>query len=690
LVPVLPLCQIMIEEDQVDPQPTPPKEPRRISLRPVTVILSLTAIMLLLMVWGMPYLQTRYDLPWEFPQADQTTEITPTLLDETPTPELQATSTSTVAAQEASPGFWMGGTVILSIQQGLDSHLYAYNPLVEMGEDSSPLTQLTGGSWDDITPALSPNQDQLAFASNRDGYWDIHTLDLSKGEIASLTDSPDYEASPSFSPDGLWLAYEGYVGDNLEVLIRPVDGSQDPIQLSNHFAADYQPAWSPTGRQIAFVSTRGGGSHIWLANLDESGDERFIKLSGHAEASAAYPAWSPDGRYLAWGAVTEDGLHHIYLWDNQEPEVPARENGSGDWAVWSPDGSALLVVLLTPYHTYLTAYPIDQIGSVILPPVRLPGPVSGLVWADGDRLGALQVEALPTPTPLWQPNIDLGAGGAGNRWELEKLDDVVAPYPRLHDRVNESFQALRRTLGDQVGWDLLAELENAYIPLSSALPPGLVENWLYTGRGFSFNTLPIEAGWMTVVREDFGQSTYWRVFLRARYQDGTQGKPLQELPWDFNARYSGNPRPYDQGGELAAVVPAGYWVDMTQLAAVFEWERQPALANWRAAYRSARFNEFIKTDGLDWVSAMLEIYPPEVLLTLTPLPTPTPSQTPAPLWYKSPTPTLTASLTPTPTMTSSATAAASPTKTDTPTGAPVPSSTPTPTATPSGTGTATP
>jgi len=681
----------MIEEDQTEPQPTPPpKEPRRISLRPVTVILSLTAIMLLLMVWGIPYLQTRYDLPWKFPATTPILEVTPTLLDVTPISDLLPTSTETMPVRKASPGFWEGSSIILSIQQGLDSHLYAYNPLGELGETTSPFTQLTGGSWDDITPVLSPDQEQLAFASNRDGYWDIHLLDLSRGEITLLTDSPDYEASPSWSPDGLWVAYEGYVVDNLEILIRPVDGSQDPIQLSSHFAADYQPAWSPTGRQIAFVSMRDGSSQIWLANLDESGANRFVNLSGHDEASAAHPAWSPDGRYLAWGAVTQDGLHNIYLWDSQDPEAPPRESGSGDWAVWSPDGAAFLVVLETPYQTYLTAYPRDQVGSVILPPVRLPGPVSGLLWAEGDLLGSLEFETQPTPTPLWDTRINLQPGSVGGRWDLVELDDVGAPYPRLHDRVDESFQALRVELAKQVGWDLLADLENAYIPLSSALSPGLVEDWLYTGRGFSFNTLPIDAGWMAVVREDFGQSTYWRVFLRTRFQDGSQGRPLHALPWDYNARYTGKPRPYDQGGEFAAAVPAGYWVDMTRLAATYEWERQPALANWRAAYHSTRFNEFVKTDGLDWVSAMLEIYPPEVLLTLTPLPTPTPSNTPAPLWYKSPTPTLTPSLTPTPTMASTATAAASPTSTVTPTDTPVPSSTQALTATPSGTGTATP
>jgi hypothetical protein len=86
-------------------------------------------------------------------------------------------------------------------------------------------------------------------------------------------------------------------------------------------------------------------------------------------------------------------------------------------------------------------------------------------------------------------------------------------------------------------------------------------------------------------------------------------------------------------------VPPGYWVDVTSLAAQYGWERVPALPNWRTFFRGARFTEFILTDGLDWYSAMLQLYPPEVLVTPTRLlpptltPTRTPTATPTPDQY---------------------------------------------------------
>jgi TolB protein len=255
------------------------------------------------------------------------------------------------------------------------------------------------------------------------------------------------------------------------------------------------------------------------------------------------------------------------------------------------------------------------------------------------------------------------------------LEDVEAPFPMLHDQVDEAFQALRLRIAQESGWDLLAALENAFVPLTSPLDPGMGEDWLYTGRAFAFTSSPINAGWLVVVREDFGPQTYWRIFMRARYQDGSAGIPLHERPWDLASRFKGDPLVYEQGGKLLDTVPQGFWIDLTQHALVYAFERQPALSTWRAAYPAARFNEFALTGGLEWREAMLELYPPEVLLTPSPVVPDTATPTSTSRWYQSPTPTPTPTIRPTFTP-------ISPTPTITPT--PIPTLTPTltPTITP--------
>ncbi len=169
---------------------------------------------------------------------------------------------------------------------------------------------------------------------------------------------------------------------------------------------------------------------------------------------------------------------------------------------------------------------------------------------------------------------------------------------------------------------------------------------MYTGRGFALNPLPFSAGWLVAVREDYNGLTYWRIYARTRYQDGSQGIPLLVHPWDLDARHSGNTQAYEQGGAFAPI-PQGYWVDITDLASRFGWQRLPALVNWRTYYAAARVNQFVVTGGLNWQNAMAQLYPVEAIATPTFVPTPTttltPTRTPWPgrRYYQTSTPTVT-------------------------------------------------
>jgi TolB protein len=226
----------------------------------------------------------------------------------------------------------------------------------------------------------------------------------------------------------------------------------------------------------------------------------------------------------------------------------------------------------------------------------------------------------------------------GGRQHLVVLDGVQAPFPQLLDQVDEAFQALRVLVAEKSGWDFLASLDNAFVPLTAPLPPGMGEDWLYTGRAFAFDSQSMNAGWVVVVPERFGHQTYWRVYLKARFQNGSQGKPLNDLTWDFNARYQGDPNLFENGGDQIATSPPGYWVDFTDLACALGWERLPALPTWQSAVYTARFNEFLLPIDQTWEETMLDLYPAEALLTPTPIfpPTLTPTRTPS--WPVSPTP----------------------------------------------------
>lgn len=585
----------------------------------------------------------------------------------TPSPEsVPATITDTLTPEPVTATL-AHDLVVLSIEENGYAHLFVTVP----GE--MELTRITTGNWNDITPAISPDGSRIAFASNRDGFYDIYLLDLQSGGVQRLTETEQFDSSPTWSPDLAWIAYTTYMGDNLEVAIYSLtDPSQEQIILTESPASDHSPAWAPNGRQIVFVSDRSGDSEIWLANLDINDETRFKNLSKAPQSAETHPTWDAKGARLAWVSDSlQLGYSGIYAWEANQPDRPAQWIGDGDWPAWNAQGNQVIALLDGPNQQYLTAYTLN--GRLLLAPLPLPGRARGLIWPNvslpNPLPDAFTQAADATPTAMWAPILTPVGSIPNQRWYVVDLPGVQAPYPQLHDLVDESFTALRERAVKDTGWDALGSLENAFVPITTSLDPGYQEDWLYTGRAFAINSLMVNAGWMAVVREQIGTETYWRLYLRAQRQDGSLGEPIQNPPWDVNARYDLDPRSYEAGGRYAPV-PPGYWVDMTSLAQAYGWQRLPALPNWQNYFAGARFTEFAMPNGLDWYDAMLELYPPEVLATPTRVlpPTATASKTPVPSSTPGP------SRTPRPT--------GSPTHTRTPTSTPTSSNTPLPTVTP--------
>jgi TolB protein len=564
----------------------------------------------------------------ETPQPSATLTPLPTTTSTqtaSPTPPPTATSPPTLTATPLEVGITpSSGTLILSLREGGDTHLFAYRPFLEGNANSLsalPLTRLTSGPQNDITPALSPDHSKLAFASNRNGSWDLYILDLQKQELTQFTDTSAYEAYPSWSPDGKWLAYEKYEDGNYEIILKDTARENGAINLTNHEAADHSPAWSPGGRKIGFISSRGGASAIWVADLDQSNvEDRFTRVSPGNSQQLKHPTWSPDDRYLTWAQISQNGQHDIHIWDSQKPDLPPAALVSGDWAIWDEKGEMIFTLVEQPLETYLTAHPVPGKTNlpVFLPAVQLPGSVEGFCWGNEVNLSGFDLTtAHLTPTPLWEAEQTSGPENGLNRYSVVDLEDIEAPYPQLHDLVNEGFSALRQKTAQKVGWDFLGVLENAFLPLTSHPKPGLENNWLYTGRGFSLSNVPYQAEWMMIVREDFGVQTYWRVYVKALKQNGQLGRPLKTHPWFFDPHHT-SAQSYEKGGIQSQTIPAGYWVDFTDLALAYGWERIPALPNWGQAVHTARYQDYVFRDGRTWAEALLEIYPDEILATPTP------------------------------------------------------------------------
>jgi TolB protein len=545
---------------------------------------------------------------------------------DTPQPGAAAFATLVPTATAIPVVLQARGSVAYVVREKGQDDIWAVNIL------SRTAIRLINNPEDDRDPAWSPNGDQLAYASHHDGNWEISIYDVKTRESRRMTYDLSYQGEPQWSPDGKWLVYESYQGNNLDIYVMPVDTSQPPIRLpGNSDAPDFSPAWSPDRRHIAFVSWRDGNQDIYVFSLDDSTTYNLTNTPDRAED---YPAWSPDGKFIAFSAYDE-GIEKVFVKPTGDPNATAQVLGRGRMPSWSPDGSSLVAAVDSVDSTHLVAIPFagEGVATDVIP---IPLGATHPSWTGAPLPPALVNSGGVGPAISGSLYIEQERPPSGDPpYKLDSMTNVKAEYPILSERVNDSFNALRQASLKDAGWDFLGQLQDAFWPIDRLPQPGEeLHNWHKAGRAFAINRNailgfppPIE-----VVREDRDVYTYWRVYLRVadEAQSGQLGEPLRYMPWDFASRSSGDVDAYNQGGRLRKQMPAGYYIDLSQLAADYGWARVPAGSDWRANANSINYWEFQKRDGLDWYKAMRELYTEAQLAGFAPTSTPPPALPPTP------------------------------------------------------------
>lgn len=233
----------------------------------------------------------------------------------------------------ASDARWSADTalMVLSGREIEDSDLNIVGGTRELGE------VLSSGS-DDVYPALSGDQSQVAFSSNRMGTYDIWVASRDGTNLRRLTSSADRDVGPRWSNDGRTLVFmRGQSGDE-DVWMVSLD---DRTETRLSFSGGRWPDWSPTEDVILYSSARYGHSQLYEVSID-TGVESLVE---GIDMSVGYARWSPDGRAVVFSS-SDAGNYDVYVYrfDEGSDQVSQLtvDEWDDDWPNWAPDGESIV------------------------------------------------------------------------------------------------------------------------------------------------------------------------------------------------------------------------------------------------------------------------------------------------------------------------------------------------------------
>jgi TolB protein len=183
----------------------------------------------------------------------------------------------------------------------------------------------------------------------------FYLLDVASGRVRVIVDDRGWNGDPAWSPDGKRLAYVSTKDGAFDIHVREVE-SGTVHNLTKNGIWNGNPTWSPDGEWIMFDSAREGAlwsddqrdknywnyRNLFVVRPDGTDLRRITRAPGYNGS----PSWAPSGGRIAFVSerggtpnvytMTRDGADHRQLTHWQPPRDPA-----AGYPRWSPDGTRL-------------------------------------------------------------------------------------------------------------------------------------------------------------------------------------------------------------------------------------------------------------------------------------------------------------------------------------------------------------
>lgn len=210
--------------------------------------------------------------------------------------------------------------------------------LAIMDQDGANVHMLTSGSWLTLEPRFSPSGERIAFLSYANNRPRVYVYDLKTGQQSILGAFEGISFAPRFSPDGQQIILSVTTrdgGSNLYIIDLDTQRRRRVTSLPG--VIDTSPCFSPDGQNIVFNSDRDGSPQLYIMPVSGGDAKRISYGAGHYGS----PVWSPRGDEIAFTRLGQEGFSLGLMAPDGMGERTLTQGFTVESPSFSPNGRAL-------------------------------------------------------------------------------------------------------------------------------------------------------------------------------------------------------------------------------------------------------------------------------------------------------------------------------------------------------------